>query len=195
MRLGPRLLQLLKNYARNRNLKTAITVGIVGFPNVGKSSLINSLKRSRSAAAWATPGMTKVSKEIVLDKHVKLIDSPGVVFASSLGENAGVTALRNCVKGSAWRTTISPPCARFSAGARRSTLVLMYKVGKFENVDDFLRQVGRLQANSRRDMASRTCSPPRASSSTTGTAARFRTTPTHPSAATPRIRSTRWRRL
>jgi hypothetical protein len=29
-------------------------------------------------------GLTKVSKEIVLDKHVKLIDSPGVVFASSL---------------------------------------------------------------------------------------------------------------
>ena len=90
---------LLKNYARNKNMKTAITVGVVGFPNVGKSSLINSLKRSRSAAAVGnTPGMTKANKEIVLDKHVKLIDSPGVVFASSLGENAGVTALRNCVK-------------------------------------------------------------------------------------------------
>jgi nuclear GTP-binding protein len=75
---GETLLQLLKNYARNRNLKTAITVGLVGFPNVGKSSVINSLKRSRSAAAVGnTPGLTKVTKEIVLDKNVKLIDSPG----------------------------------------------------------------------------------------------------------------------
>ena len=41
------LLQLLKNYTRNMNIKTAITVGVVGLPNVGKSSLINSLKRSR----------------------------------------------------------------------------------------------------------------------------------------------------
>jgi len=43
------LLAMLKNYCRNKDIKTAITVGIVGLPNVGKSSLINSLKRSRSA--------------------------------------------------------------------------------------------------------------------------------------------------
>jgi len=40
---------MLKNYCRNADIKTAITVGIVGLPNVGKSSLINSLKRSRAA--------------------------------------------------------------------------------------------------------------------------------------------------
>lgn len=43
------LLQLLKNYTRNLNIKTAITVGVIGLPNVGKSSLINSLKRTRVA--------------------------------------------------------------------------------------------------------------------------------------------------
>jgi ribosome biogenesis GTPase A len=43
------LLAMLKNYCRNADIKTAITVGIVGLPNVGKSSLINSLKRSRAA--------------------------------------------------------------------------------------------------------------------------------------------------
>jgi ribosome biogenesis GTPase A len=42
------LMNILKNYARidkNSKTKQTIYVGIVGFPNVGKSSIINSLKR------------------------------------------------------------------------------------------------------------------------------------------------------
>jgi nuclear GTP-binding protein len=35
------LMKLLKNYTRNQNIKTSITVGVIGYPNVGKSSLIN----------------------------------------------------------------------------------------------------------------------------------------------------------
>ena len=59
-----------------------ITVGVVGFPNVGKSSLINSLKKQRSAATGNQPGVTKTMQEIQLDKNIVLLDSPGVILST-----------------------------------------------------------------------------------------------------------------
>lgn len=58
------LLQLLKNYCRIEDLKKSIVVGIVGFPNVGKSSIINSLTRSKSAGVSSVPGYTKQMQEV-----------------------------------------------------------------------------------------------------------------------------------
>eukprot|EP00798_Chlamydomonas_sp_ICE-L_P017852 gene17852-24239_t len=92
------LIQLLKNYCRNTGIKTGITVGVVGLPNVGKSSLINSLKRARVAQVGNTPGVTKSLQEVHLDKNIKLLDSPGIVFTSA-GEGGDAAAvLRNCIK-------------------------------------------------------------------------------------------------
>jgi len=53
------LLKLLGNYCRHNDIKSSITVGIVGFPNVGKSSVINSLKRSKACNVGSIPGVTK----------------------------------------------------------------------------------------------------------------------------------------
>eukprot|EP00455_Lapot_gusevi_P020310 TRINITY_DN2157_c0_g1_i3.p1 TRINITY_DN2157_c0_g1~~TRINITY_DN2157_c0_g1_i3.p1 ORF type:complete len:545 (+),score=127.94 TRINITY_DN2157_c0_g1_i3:66-1637(+) len=93
---GDALLQLLKNYCRSKDAKTSIAVGIIGYPNVGKSSIVNSLKRSRAVGVAPTPGFTKSLQEVRLDKQVKLIDSPGVIFSSA--EDDPGLLLRNCIR-------------------------------------------------------------------------------------------------
>jgi nuclear GTP-binding protein len=95
------LLNILKNYARvegstSGKTKQQIIVGVIGFPNVGKSSLINSLKRCRAAPTGNTPGVTKVMQEIQLDKNIVLIDSPGVVLSTK--EQSDSLILRQAIK-------------------------------------------------------------------------------------------------
>ena len=47
---------------------------------MGKSSLINSLKRSKVCAVAAQPGHTKELQTVQLERGLRIIDSPGVVF-------------------------------------------------------------------------------------------------------------------
>ncbi|KAI5171009.1 nuclear GTP-binding protein [Nematocida sp. LUAm3] len=71
------LISLLKNYTRGG---VSITVGVIGCPNVGKSSIINSLKRERACEVKNTPGVTRHLQTLILDKELRLIDSPGVIY-------------------------------------------------------------------------------------------------------------------
>ena len=57
------------------------TVAIVGFPNAGKSTLVNRLTGTRSAVVHETPGVTRDRKQIVCEwsgKRFLLIDTGGV---------------------------------------------------------------------------------------------------------------------
>ena len=58
------LLGLLKNYSRAGEVKTSIAVGVIGYPNTGKSSLINSLKCRTVVGVSATAGFTKSLTEV-----------------------------------------------------------------------------------------------------------------------------------
>ncbi|CAG0890527.1 unnamed protein product [Darwinula stevensoni] len=67
-----------------------LTIGCVGFPNVGKSSLINALMGFKVVSVSRTPGHTKHFQTIYLTNNVRLCDCPGLVFPSSAARHLQV---------------------------------------------------------------------------------------------------------
>nr|CAX73238.1 hypothetical protein [Schistosoma japonicum] len=60
--------------------RSQISVGIIGYPNVGKSSIINALRNKKVCSVAPLAGETKVWQYVTLMKSIFLIDCPGVVY-------------------------------------------------------------------------------------------------------------------
>lgn len=136
--IGPKkLMELIKNYSKNDGITTAVTVGVIGFPNVGKSSLINSLKKQRSAGVSANAGFTKNLQVIEIDSKVKIIDSPGVILSS---EDEVVLVMRNQLNASEVKDPVSP-INEILKRVNKEELLMLYMIADFSNPTQFLYNV------------------------------------------------------
>lgn len=71
----------LSDFATSRDPNPSkLMIGLVGYPNVGKSSTINALIGSKKVSVSATPGKTKHFQTLVLSDKITLCDCPGLVF-------------------------------------------------------------------------------------------------------------------
>ncbi|KAF7544076.1 hypothetical protein G7Z17_g10236 [Cylindrodendrum hubeiense] len=102
------LFKALKSFAASRQLKRAVSVGVIGYPNVGKSSVINALlsrmsgkapSSSKACPAGAEAGVTTSIRSVKIDSKLTLLDSPGVVFPSSSStQSGGLVSLKNATE-------------------------------------------------------------------------------------------------
>ncbi|XP_055332547.1 nucleolar GTP-binding protein 2-like [Paramacrobiotus metropolitanus] len=92
---GP-LINLLRQFGKLHVDKKQISVGLIGYPNVGKSSIINTLKAKKVVKVAPIPGETKVWQYVTLMNRIYLIDCPGVVYPT--GNSETDTVLKGIVR-------------------------------------------------------------------------------------------------
>jgi len=80
------LMDLFREYKRFDS--ELITVGFIGYPNVGKSSTINKLLNTKKVRVSETPGKTKHFQTLELSEDITLCDCPGLVMPSIVASKA-----------------------------------------------------------------------------------------------------------
>jgi nuclear GTP-binding protein len=149
------LISLLRQFAKLHNDKRQISVGIIGYPNTGKSSIINTLKGTKCCKTAPIPGETKVWQYVTLTKKIYLIDSPGVVYDGA-NDDETETVLKGVVRSERLKDPtdfVAPMLARLT----KEHVKRVYGISDWENDEDFMTQLaktkGKLLPSGEADMA------------------------------------------
>lgn len=135
------LIQLLRQFAKLHSDKKQISVGFIGYPNTGKSSIINTLRSKRVCTVAPVPGETKVWQFITLMRRIYLIDCPGVVQPNSKDSETDII-----LKGVVRIESVKQPedhIAAVLARVRKEYIQRTYGIAEWEDHIDFLTQFAR----------------------------------------------------
>ncbi|XP_072762494.1 uncharacterized protein Ns2 [Anoplolepis gracilipes] len=134
------LINLLRQFAKLHVDKKQISVGFIGYPNTGKSSIINTLRSKKVCKVAPIAGETKVWQYITLMRRIYLIDCPGVVYPSTETDTEKV--LKSVVRVELVQNPedyIASVLERVKPEYMRKT----YKIDKWEDHVDFLEKLAR----------------------------------------------------
>ncbi|KAL1914890.1 uncharacterized protein VTP21DRAFT_7806 [Calcarisporiella thermophila] len=135
------LINLLRQFASLHSDKRQISVGLIGYPNTGKSSIINTLKSDRVCSVAPIPGQTKVWQYVTLTRRIYLIDCPGVVPPSTEDSETQIV-----LKGVVRVENIKQPEEHIPAileRVRTEYIIRTYGVQQWDDSIDFLAKVAK----------------------------------------------------
>jgi len=121
--------------------KDKVKVVLVGYPNVGKSTIINVLKGKHAVGVAPIPGYTKGKQLIRLSKKIWLIDSPGVVPIDDFDE----LVIRGGFPADKIEDPVKPALKliRRILETRKEALTEKYDIQEFESEEQILEAIGR----------------------------------------------------
>ena len=133
------MLSLLRQLARLHSDKQSISVGVIGYPNVGKSSVINTLRTKKVCNVAPNPGETKVWQYITLMKRIHLIDCPGVVWERTRDSDVdsvlkGVVRVERLDDATDYITSVL-------RRVKRKYMQKAYRIKDWTDTEDFLTQL------------------------------------------------------
>ncbi len=127
------------------NTFNRIQVGVIGYPNVGKSSVINLLKGKTSAGVGSESGFTKGLQKIKLTSKILLLDSPGVIPTSKYSHEDEEKISLHAKLGARSHNKIKYPELVISSLMEEYAMVLEkhYKIQSKNDSEVFLEKLGR----------------------------------------------------
>ncbi|KAK7598172.1 hypothetical protein V9T40_006407 [Parthenolecanium corni] len=150
------LINLLRQFSKLHSDRKQISVGFIGYPNVGKSSVINSLRAKKVCKTAPIAGETKVWQYITLMRRIFLIDCPGVVYDGSNEETDTEKVLKGVV-----RVELVPYPEQYIPEVmnrvKKEHLARTYQIFEWSDAEDFLTKLaiktGKLLKGGEPDMA------------------------------------------
>ena len=140
-------LQLCRSFFPERNVSVRpIRVLIMGIPNVGKSTVINTLAGRFIAKVGDEPAITKQQQKIILDNGIELMDTPGFLWPKIHNVNSGYRlAVTGAIKNTAMEfEDVALFAAEYFLAAYPDMLMQRYKLKELpENDMDVLDSIGR----------------------------------------------------
>ncbi|CAK9801001.1 Nucleolar GTP-binding protein 2 [Anthophora plagiata] len=132
------LINLLRQFAKLHIDKKQISVGFIGYPNTGKSSIINTLRSKKVCNVAPIAGETKVWQYITLMHRIYLIDCPGVVYPST------ETDVEKVLKGVVRVELVQNPedyVSEVLSRVKEDYIRKTYKIMEWDNHIDFLEKL------------------------------------------------------